>query len=157
MTSHKLPEGFLDGPAPALKKEKIDFAGLGMPAYAGMYAVVLDGVMTEEECRKLVAAAEATTNGQWERAMINLGDGEQELYEEVRNCGRIIWDNRELMEKIWARILPDMPEILRITNWQDVTRGSRRETTWVATRLNERARFLKYVGGEYFKGTRSNR
>ncbi|KAK7190739.1 hypothetical protein DPSP01_006653 [Paraphaeosphaeria sporulosa] len=151
MASHKLPEGFLSGPAPALKKTTIDFAKEGIPAYAGMYAVVLDGLLSSEECSQLISLAEATTAGRWERAMINVGDGQQELYEEVRKCGRIIWDSRELMEKLWARILRDVPEILEIKDWPDVTGWGRRDVTWVATRLNERARFLKYVGGEYFK------
>jgi hypothetical protein len=85
--------------------------------------------------------------------MINIGDGEQALYEETRKCGRIIWDSRELMARVWARIEAAVPEIHSIRDWPAVTGGARRDVTWVATRLNERARFLKYVGGEYFKGT----
>ncbi|KAF2441931.1 hypothetical protein P171DRAFT_343305, partial [Karstenula rhodostoma CBS 690.94] len=151
MTSHKLAEGFLDGPAPALIKTKINFAKEGLPEYDGMYAVQLDGVLTEEECSQLLASAEATTNGEWERALINVGAGVQALSEETRKCGRIIWDSRELVAKIWARIQAHVPEILSVRNWPDVTGDFRRDVTWVATRLNERARFLKYVGGEYFK------
>ena len=151
-SSFGLPNDFLDGPAPALRKSKINFTNAGLPEYESSYAVLLDGVLTGEECRQMVTAAETTTNGQWERALINIGGGRQAMYEDTRKCGRIIWDNKELMAKVWARIAPAVPEIHRIRDWPDVTGGSRRDQTWVATRLNERARFLKYVGGEYFKG-----
>jgi hypothetical protein len=153
MAPSTLPGDFLAGPPPALKKSKINFAKAGLPEYDGMYAVLLDGVLTPEECSQLIAAAEATTGGKWERAMINVGGGVQGLSEETRKCGRIIWDSRELMAKVWARIEATVPEIHTIRDWPAVTGAGRRDVTWVATRLNERARFLKYVGGEYFKGT----
>lgn len=149
---YTLPKDFLAGPPPALQKRKVNFRKAGLPEYDGMYAVVLDGVMTEEECGQLVAAAEATTNGEWERALINIGWGVQALSEETRKCGRIIWDNRELMAKVWARVEGAVPEVHRIKDWPAVTGDGSRKITWAATRLNERARFLKYVGGEYFKG-----
>lgn len=150
---HKLPEGFLDGPAPALTKRKINFVEGKLPEYEKAWAVVLDGVMTEEECNQVVAAAEATTDGTWERAMVNIGGGMQAMYDDVRRCGRIIWDNPELMEKLWARIEASVPEIHRLENWAEVTGNgpTKRKETWVISRLNERARFLKYTGGEYFK------
>lgn len=150
----KLPDGFLDGPAPALKKETIDFAKGGLPEYEKAWAVVLDGIMTEEECKQLVTVAEATTNGKWERALVNIGGGQQAMYDDIRKCGRIIWDSHELMTKLWVRIEAAVPEIHRLQNWADVTGNgpARRNETWVVSRLNERARFLKYMGGEYFKG-----
>ena len=149
-----LPEGFLEGPAPNITKSKIDFRKGGIPGCANSWAVVLDGVLTEEECETLLKAAEATTGGKWERAMINIGGGMQAMYEDTRKCGRIIWDTREIMEKLWARIEGEVPEIHTLQNWPEVTGNgpARRGETWVLTRLNERGRFLKYVGGEYFKG-----
>ena len=63
----KLPDGFLDGPAPNLTKHTIDFKEKGIPQYAGKWAVILDGVLSQEECDLLLGAAEVTTNGQWER------------------------------------------------------------------------------------------
>jgi hypothetical protein len=75
------------------------------------------------------------------------------LYEDTRKCGRIIWDERDLMAKLWARIEASVPEIHRLENWASVTGNGpqKRNEVWKVTRLNERARFLKYVGGEYFK------
>jgi hypothetical protein len=148
-----LPDGFLEGPIPKIDRSDINFEEVGMPEYADAWAVVLDGVLTEEECNMLVAAAEATTNGKWERAMVNVGGGLQALYEDTRKCGRIIWDNAEIMAKLWARIEGLVPEIHRLQNWAEVTGMGpvKRGETWKVTRLNERGRYLKYTGGEYFK------
>lgn len=149
----ELPAGFLDGPAPDLKKSVIDFEKEGLSVYKGKWAVVLDGVMTEKECEMLTAAAEATTDGKWERAMVNIGGGRQAMYEDTRKCGRIIWDNRDLVAKLWARIEAAVPDIHQLQNWGSVTGVGpvKRNEVWKVSRLNERMRFLKYVGGEYFK------
>jgi hypothetical protein len=153
-TSNTLAEGFLDGPAPNIKRTTINFAEHNLPEYDDKWAVVLDGVLSEEECEQLVKAAEATTDGTWERALVNIGGGMQAMYEDTRKCGRIIWDNRELMAKLWARIEGEVPEIHRLDKWADVTGNgpARRNEVWKVTRLNDRGRFLKYIGGEYFKG-----
>jgi hypothetical protein len=152
-SAYKLPEGFLKGPAPKLERTQIDFTEEGLPCYDGLWAVILDGVMSEEECEQLVAAAEATTDGKWERAMVNIGGGMQAMYEDTRKCGRIIWDNEVLMARLWARIEGAVPEIHRLENMVEVTGNgpAKRNEVWKVTRLNERARFLKYIGGEYFK------
>lgn len=153
-STYELPKGFLEGPGPNVTRTDVNFKKHGMPEHEDAWAVILDGVMSEEECNQLVAAAEATTNGKWERAMINIGGGMQAMYEDTRKCGRIIWDDREIMAKLWERIEASVPEIHRLKNWADVTGNgpAMRKETWKVTRLNERQRFLKYVGGEYFKG-----
>lgn len=150
----ELPKGFLNGPAPNLTKHVIDFKKEGLPSYEGRWAVILDGVLSQEECELLTKAAEATTEGNWERAMVNVGNGQQRLYEDTRKCGRIIWDDRDVVAKLWARIQDSVPDIHRLQDWADVTGigPAKRKETWKVMRLNERMRFLKYVGGEYFKG-----
>jgi hypothetical protein len=150
----ELYEGFLEGPAPNLTREDVDWKKGGLPDYEGSWATVLDGVMTEKECDLLVAAAEAHAQGKWERAMVNVGGGRQALYEDTRKCGRIIWDNPEVMAKLWARVEGVVPEIHRLENWAGVTGNGpvKRKEVWKVTRLNERMRLLKYTGGEYFKG-----
>ncbi|KAJ4292614.1 hypothetical protein N0V90_009277 [Kalmusia sp. IMI 367209] len=149
----ELPEGFLDGPAPSLTKHVIDFKKEGIPVYDGQWAVVLDGVLSEDECDLLVKAAEVTTGGVWERAMVNIGGGFQAMYEDTRKCGRIIWDERDIAAKLWARVEDSVTDIHRLQNWGSVTGLGpvKRKEVWTMTRLNERLRFLKYVGGEYFK------
>ncbi|KAF2450745.1 oxidoreductase domain-containing protein [Karstenula rhodostoma CBS 690.94] len=149
----ELPEGFLAGPAPNLTKHVIDFKKEGIPVYEGRWAVILDGVLSQDECEMLTKAAEATTAGEWERAMVNVGNGQQRLYEDTRKCGRIIWDDRDMVAKIWARVQDSVLDVHRLQNWADVTGigPAKRKETWKVTRLNNRMRFLKYVGGEYFK------
>lgn len=156
MAPSTLPEGFLSGPAPNLTRTTIDLRKEGiLPAYDDLWAVVLDGVISEKECDEFIAAAESTTDGNWERAMVNIGGGMQALYEDTRKCGRIIWDDRDLVAKLWARIKDAVPEIHELKNRPHVTGNGpvKRNETWKMTRLNERMRFLKYVGGEYFKRT----
>jgi hypothetical protein len=150
-----LPDGFLEGPAPNLTKSIVDFKKAGILENEKAWAVILDGVLSEDECNILVQAAEATTNGKWERAMVNIGGGMQAMYEDTRKCGRIIWDNKDIMAKLWARIEASVPEIHRLQNWALVTGNgpAKRGETWRVTRLNERGRYLKYTGGEYFKRT----
>jgi hypothetical protein len=150
-----LPKGFLDGPASNVIRSRVDFTKGGLPEYEGAWAVVLDGVLSQEECDTIVAAAEETTNGTWERAMVNIGGGFQALYEDTRKCGRIMWDNKELAEKLLQRIDKEvLGEIDRLEKWSVVTGYGpfKRNEVWKMTRLNERLRFLKYTGGEYFKG-----
>lgn len=151
-STYKLPGNFLQGPAPNLTRSEVKWKKI--PEYDGLWAVILDGVMSAEECDQLLAAAEATTDGKWERALINIGGGMQAMYEDTRKCGRIIWDDKEFMAKLWDRIEGAVPEIHRLENWADVTGNgpSKRKEVWKVSRLNERARYLKYVGGEYFKG-----
>ena len=63
----ELSDGFLSGPAPNLTKRVIDFKKEGIPQYDGRWAVILDGVLSQEECDTLIKAAESTSGGQWER------------------------------------------------------------------------------------------
>lgn len=155
MAPATLPEGFLSSPAPNLTRTDIDLHKNGiLEGYDNLWVVVLDGVLSEEECDTFIAAAESTSGGEWERAMINIGGGMQAMYEDTRKCGRIIWDDREVVGKLWARIADAVPEIHELSNQPNITGNgpAKRKETWELTRLNERMRFLKYVGGEYFKG-----
>jgi hypothetical protein len=76
-TSFKLPRSFLEGPPPNPKVTKIDFKETELPEYDGLYATVLDGILTPEECNTLVAAAEHQAPNSGERAMVNIGNGKQ--------------------------------------------------------------------------------
>lgn len=154
-TQHHLPEDFLSQPAPNITVNRIDFSKTTLSEYQGLYAVIVDNVLSSDECERLLHGAEATTSGQWERAMINMGGGRQELITDARNCGRIIWDSPGVAMKVWKRIehLPDVQEIVRLENVPRIFGNgpTRRGEVWRMTRPNERMRFLKYVGGEYFR------
>jgi hypothetical protein len=57
-------------------------------------------------------------------------------------------------QKIWDRVKVFVPEIAKLDGHTDLTAGSAvmRGEVWEASRLNERMRFLRYEGGEYFRG-----
>jgi len=153
LKDRSLPKTFLRGPAPTPKVSKIDFERTALPEYAGMYATVIDNVLTATECNELLELAEAQTNGVWERAMVNIGGGRQAMYEDTRKCGRIIYDEQELVQRMWERVKDLVPELHELRSWTQVTGPgpSKRREVWRLTRLNERMRFLKYTAGEYFK------
>ncbi|KAH9905381.1 oxidoreductase domain-containing protein [Xylariomycetidae sp. FL2044] len=150
-----LPDDFLSKPAVGVTAEKVDFTKTPVPECVNLYACVIDNALSREECQTLVAAVEAHGQGDWGRAMINIGAGFEALYENTRKCGRIIWDSQDLATKIWKRV-EDLPEVQEIRRLEDRPRVTglgpmKRKQVWTLTRPNERLRFLKYVGGEYFR------
>lgn len=85
--------------------------------------------------------------------MINAGMGKQVLATEERNCGRIIYDTPEIAAKLLTRLSPFLSELglQRIEKKPLVTGLAGRGNAFTLSRLNERLRFLKYEGGEYFR------
>ena len=152
MASYELPKDFLLGQGPRIHKATVDFKEIPLPGYDGLYAVILDHVLTPNECRQLIDAAEARTKGAWEPAMINMGNGKQGFNPYQRDCGRIIWDDRDLVSRIWARCSNAVPEVHELQNRPKITGWgpTKRKETWRVSRLNERMRFLKYEQGNFF-------
>ncbi|KAI9369801.1 hypothetical protein BJX61DRAFT_125410 [Aspergillus egyptiacus] len=125
-----------------------------LPEYSRYLAAIIDNALTPSECTELLHLAEASTpDNSWDRATINVGNGRQALSTDSRNCGRIVLDSRDLADKLYARLLPFLQElgIDRLDDRPSVTRLAGRGRSYRMTRLNERLRFLKYVGGEYFR------
>lgn len=151
--SYSLPPDFLSRPGPKATAQKVDFTKTDLPEYDGLYASIIDNALTAEECNALVRAAEAHTDGKWEQAMINVGGGCQRLITESRDCGRIIWDDKSIVGKLWSRVKDLVPEIEYLKNAPLITGNgpAKRNETWKLTRLNERMRFLRYVQGQYFR------
>ncbi|KAH8428531.1 uncharacterized protein LDX57_006227 [Aspergillus melleus] len=157
-----MPTEFLPAQAPAgVQCHKIDFTATDppLPKYKGLFAALIDNVLTPAECEELIRQAEASTvtststTPTWERAMINVGNGKQALATETRNCGRIILDSPELAQKLMDRLMPFLRDfgLKRVENQLRVTGLAGRNKVYHLTRLNERLRFLKYEGGEYFR------
>ena len=136
-----------------INKVVIDFKTTDLPEYKGLYAAVLDNVFTEQACQTLINMAESTTHGEWEEAMVNIGNGKQRTIKDTRDCGRIIWDDFDMVATIWARIKDQVPEILTLKKQPHITGHGpvKRNETWKMSRLNERMRFLKYQEGQYFR------
>lgn len=151
--TYSLPQDFLSRPGPKAVVEKVDFTKTNLPEYKGLYATVIDNALTAEECNALVQAAEAHNDGKWEQALVNVGQGRQMLITDTRDCGRIIWDDKTVVEKIWSRIKDHVPEIQYLKNAPLITGPgpARWNETYQMTRLNERMRFLRYVKGQYFR------
>ncbi|KAF7590857.1 hypothetical protein BBP40_002326 [Aspergillus hancockii] len=153
-------DNFLPSTAPpGANACRIDFTKTEppLPQYRYHFAAIIDNILTESECTELIRIAESSTvslpseTPTWERAMLNVGGGEQVLAPDTRNCGRIIYDTPELAQKLLDRLRPFLQELGLETidkQWR-VTRqpGERYELT----RLNERLRFLRYEGGEFFR------
>jgi len=149
-----LPSTFLQTalPTPPIL-EHIDFS-TSIPNYEGCYAALAHNVLTPEECKQLLAAAAASSDkgSGWERATIN-SYGKLVLDESVRSCDRIIWDNQEVISRVWKRcealFLPDI-QVINGNNPLHIGWGARRGVNLRFTRPNERMRYLRYGPGEYF-------
>jgi len=94
-------------------------------------AFSVDNVLTAEECEEWIRLSEAKG---YEQALINVGNGEQELDFHTRNCMRAMVDDQVLAAKLFARL----ESVLNIDGRN-------------AVRLNERLRFLRYDQGDYFR------
>ncbi|KAF7955719.1 hypothetical protein EAE96_004643 [Botrytis aclada] len=130
-----LPEDFLkplENPEEKITVRRIEFEKTVLSEYRGAYAVVLDGVLSREECGELIRLAEMSKGGHgnlvgggggdgdggenedelqgpenngWTPAMVNAGVGYEFLSTEYRNSDRIIWDEKEVVSRFWKRVL----------------------------------------------------
>ncbi|KAJ5747961.1 uncharacterized protein N7511_009657 [Penicillium nucicola] len=165
MTS--IPEDFLRDPCPNSILHQIDFehTNPAIIAYKNSFAAVIDNFMTETECKELLNLAEQSTTTdlpdstqsppKWERAMINAGNGKEVMSVDSRKSGRVIFDSPEIAQRILNRLMPFLKEceIDQVKNKPSVTGlgPAKRGEVYNVTRLNERLRFLRYEGGDYFR------
>lgn len=91
----------------------------------------IDGVLTADECREMIAFANARG---FDSATINAWDGPR-LDKEARNNDRVIVDDLDLARRLWARVHEFIPR----------TRAGRQ-----VRGLNERFRFYRYTLGQRF-------
>ena len=110
------------------------------------YALVLHNILSKVECNAIIARSESQ---QFETAQINVGDGKQELFTEIRNNDRTFLDDDTLAEGIWNRIINALPKESE-PQLHTIMRNDGL-TTWNAVGLNERLRVLRYDPGTYFK------
>ena len=157
-----IPDSFLPSTTPPnATTYKIDFTKTNpaLPKYKDHFAAVIDNILTPSECNELIRLAEASTlpstphTPTWERAMVNAGNGKQVLATDTRNCSRIIYDTPDLASRLLARLHPFLEKynLTTLTDQPLVTGLRGRGKQYELARLNERLRFLKYEGGEYFR------
>ncbi|TVY30180.1 hypothetical protein LHYA1_G001088 [Lachnellula hyalina] len=153
-----------------IEVNQIDFANTPLPQYKGLYAVVLDNVLSQSECDELIHMAEQSAGGHdpsepmenngWKPAMVNAGRNHEFLALDYRNSDRIIWDNEEIMNRLWKRIT----QVKEMKDYFSVMEGEKygsivgdclvmQDGRWVIAPKgpNERMRFLKYGAGQFFR------
>ncbi|PIG86965.1 hypothetical protein AARAC_004728 [Aspergillus arachidicola] len=132
-----IPEDFLQAPPPPNATiKKLDFTKTTppIPAYKNHFAAIIDNALTPVECNRLLLLAEQSIapkntndpdpgNTPWDRALLN-------TVTILRECDIVQISGQPL-----------------VTGAGPATRGE----TFKLTRLNEKLRFLKYTGGEYFR------
>ena len=175
-TSPPNPTTFLTGPSPSTcTPALIDFSKTSLPEYKDCFAMLIQDLLTATECTELLHLAQQTTTPEpnhWAPAEVNIGGGRQMMILDARNCGRIIWDDATIAERLLDRIKPHLPARIvnlegrdgaMVSGRQRVRRrmelegtataadAAEKGETWAMTRLNERLRFLKYTRGMYFK------
>ncbi|EGC28644.1 hypothetical protein DICPUDRAFT_159898 [Dictyostelium purpureum] len=96
-------------------------------------AFVIKDVFSSEECDEWINITEEKG---YEKALLNIGGGEQILAPEVRNNDRCIIDSEEMADKIYQRVKHLLPNEM---NYHE------------KVSLNERLRFLRYYPGQEFK------
>ncbi|KAH8590946.1 hypothetical protein B0O99DRAFT_520301 [Bisporella sp. PMI_857] len=150
--------------AEPIKFQTIDFAKTSLPELAGGYAVVLDHVLSPSECKKLIELAESSVldkdkvgDSSWSPAMVNVSGGREVLEPTYRNSDRIIWDNQEIVDRLWSRIekVPALKERLAAFNEGELLGGGKMNgksaSDWKFHCVNKRLRFLKYGPGQFFR------
>ncbi|KAJ6437239.1 oxidoreductase domain-containing protein [Purpureocillium lavendulum] len=164
-----IPDDFLvTPPSQPVSSHPIDFAASPVPEHAGRLAIVLRDVLSPEECARLISLAEASvprdsaksaasdsdspeddSGSAWRPALINLGNGYEVAAPGYRVSDRIVWDQQDVVDRIWARCatVDGLAETLaRVpAGWRDG------KGTWRFKSMNRRMRFLRYGPGQYFK------
>ncbi|KAK7229871.1 hypothetical protein V2G26_002041 [Clonostachys chloroleuca] len=163
-SSHtEIPNGFLQGPSalPVILTH-VPFASSPVPEYDGCFAVVLDNVISKDECQELIKLAEqsatpANSDAEgfcpWRSAMVSLGPGVEASAKGYRESDRIVWDEQEITDRIWARCCQAeglQDQLARVEEGGD-SRVGRPSRKWEFRRINARMRFLRYSVGNFFK------
>ena len=91
--------------------------------YQGFYVKVIDDVFTPEECQELIALAES--DAEWKQAAVHYGLGQHQNYVDTdyRNSQRILRFDKEAADKIYQKLLPYIPELVKIQpgdEWETV-------------------------------------
>lgn len=144
---------------PPITATRVPFKSYNLPEYSNRYALVIDNLFTQEDCDRLLSAAE--TAHPWAPAKI--GDQETGYFHPAyRDSGRIIIDDVPLADWILSKIRPYLGEIEHLDDAVHHTRARRggKKTQLVMPggarleRLNERLRFLRYGPGQHFSAHR---
>ncbi|RYP90985.1 hypothetical protein DL770_002901 [Monosporascus sp. CRB-9-2] len=145
----------LSGPAPnSASARVIDFKETEVKEYVDYFAMVINDILTPEECAELVSLVQPADNAPWPPATVTAYNGSQILDPSSRHCGRIIYNSKVVADRLLDRILPHLPpEATTLDNVPDITGQMPviRKEKWKTSRLNQALKFLKYEPGNYFR------
>lgn len=117
---------------PAMPLDRIVLRPITLPDGNKRTAFVLENVLTNEECKALMAASE---NVGYRAAMVSVSYTAMVLDKDYRDSDRCMVDSTKCTEEIFRRVRPFLPE--------------KRDSVRIAG-LNERLRFLRYRKGNKF-------
>lgn len=110
------------------------------PMWCSKFTAKFKNVLNDKECKMLIKLAEKAG---FEQALINVGCGRQPLRKNYRNTHRVVIDSEFLARAIYSRIEPLLKNILKEKCYLPATAG-------MPVEFNERLRFVRYRGGEFF-------
>ncbi|KAM0279246.1 hypothetical protein ACHAQH_004703 [Verticillium albo-atrum] len=153
-----LPADFLTCPPPnPITATPIDWPSTPLPEWQGRHATILDNVLTSQECALLLTLAESSATDQsrpWQPAMVNIGAGREVLEPEYRRSDRIIWDEQEVVRRLWERVKlarHGSGELFFAEDGPMAWADKGMMGGWRFWGLNRRMRFLKYGAGQFFR------
>ncbi|KAL7796078.1 hypothetical protein V8C37DRAFT_414371 [Trichoderma ceciliae] len=156
----EVPDTFLMGPAsePIIMKP-VPFKESKVPEYAKCKAWILDNILSREECAQLIAYAEDSAplakpgDSPWRPALVSVAPGVETRAPGYRHSDRIIWDNQNLVDRLWGRCAQaeGLRELVATAPCSRPSHVRERNGVWRFDSLNERMRFLKYGPGMFFK------
>lgn len=159
-----IPDTFLRSPPrDPVTITPVPFASSDLPEYDGCYAVTLDNVLSKQECDELIRLAESSVPREdiqtaeekefspWRPAMVSIGGGLESMAKGYRDSDRIVWDQQDIADRIWARCLqaPGLREKTAVVEEEEDREWG--IPNWEFRRINDRMRFLKYCEGQFFK------
>lgn len=100
------------------------------------FAVVIDNLLTPEECAQWIADTEAMG---YDKALIDVGNGKQVLMTDYRKSLRCVVDDEQRVAELWQRVRSFLPDDMCY------------HEHYIPRELNERLRFLRYDTGDYFQ------
>ncbi|CAM1500540.1 Fc.00g097020.m01.CDS01 [Cosmosporella sp. VM-42] len=150
-----IPDTFLTTPpTKPITSTPIDWTNSPLPQYKDHIALILDNVLSPEECKEILALAEASVPKEegassWRPALVSLGPGWEAPAPGYRESDRIIWNEQTVVDRLWERCsrVDGLKELLATVPPRYQAGGGQ----WEFRRFNERMRFLKYSPGQYFK------
>ncbi len=101
------------------------------------FCLVVQDVFTPSECAAMIATTNALG---YERALINVGGGEQVYRPDVRNCGRCMVDDARFAKEMMRRLLSFVPKTMEMEG-----------EPLKLFKINPRMRFVAYAPGQFFR------